>query len=257
MLYKFTGPDGDEPLYGNLAFDQAGNLYGTTVGGGTYDLGTVYELTPSNGGWTESVLWSFTGGNDGNQPLSGVIFDSTGNLYGTTVLGGANRAGNIYELSPSASGWTEKTLYSLNGGYEGYEILGGVAMDQRGYLYSTARFGGTGGAGTAYQLSPSGGGWKYTLMQAFSGIAGPVDTPTLDAAGNVYVTSTFTGGNGSVVKLTPSNGGWNSVTLHSFNGYDGAAPVGGVILDGSGNIYGTAANGGSDGDNGVVFEIKP
>ena len=117
------------------------------------------------------------------------------------------RAGNVYELSPSASGWTEKTLYSLDSGYEGYEILGGVAMDQRGNLYGTARFGRIQGGGTAYQLAPSDGGWTYTLMQAFSGIAGPVDTPTLDAAGNVYVTSTFTGGNGGVFKLTPSNEG--------------------------------------------------
>ena len=257
VLHEFTGADGNEPLYGNLIFDQAGNLYGTTEAGGAHDLGTVYELSPSNGGWTESVLWSFTGGDDGNQPTSGVIFDSAGNLYGTTVFGGTYQAGNVYELSPSGSGWTEKTLYNLEGASDGYEMPGGVAMDQQGNLYGTARFGGTGGGGTAFQLAPSDGGWTFTLMQAFSGIAGPVDTPTLDAAGNVYVTSTFTGGNGGVFKLTPSSGGWNSVTLHSFNGQDGSAPVGSVILDGKGNVYGTTANGGSDGNHGVAFQIKP
>ncbi len=257
VLYQFTGPDGTNPLYGNLVFDQAGNLYGTTEAGGTNGHGTVFELTPSNGGWTESVLWSFTGGDDGDQPTSGVLLDRAGNLYGTTVFGGIDASGNVYELSPSGSEWTETTLYSLNRTYEGYEPIGGVAMDQQGNLYGTAALGGTGGAGTIFQLTPSDGGWRYTLLQTFSGIEGPVDTPTLDAAGNVYVTSTFTGGNGSVVKLTPSNGGWNSTTLHSFNGNDGSAPVGGVILDGSGNIYGTTANGGSQGNNGVVFEVTP
>jgi uncharacterized repeat protein (TIGR03803 family) len=256
VLYEFNGADGDEPLYGNLIFDQAGNLYGTTEAGGAYGAGTVYELTPSNGVWTESVLWSFTGGDDGRAPCSGVTFDSAGNLYGTTVFGGTNQAGNVYELSPSGSGWTEKTLFSLDGVYEGYESIGGVAMDHQGNLYGTARFEGAQGGGTAFQLAPSDGGWTYTLMQAFSGIAGPVDTPTLDAAGSVYVTSTFTGGNGGVFKLTPSNGGWNSATLHSFNGNDGSAPVGGVILETNGNVYGSTANGGTDG-KGVVFEITP
>ncbi len=255
-LHDFNGADGEQPLYGNLIFDQAGNLYGTTQTGGAHGYGTVFELSPSNGGWTESVLWSFTGGDDGNQPGGGPIFDSDGNLYGTTVFGGTNQDGAVFELSPSGSGWTETTLFSLVDSYEGYECIGGVAMDGLGNLYGTARFDGTGGGGTAFQLTPSDGGWTSTIMQAFSGSAGPVDTPTLDASGNVYVTSTYTGGNGGVFKLTLSNGEWISTVLHSFNGSDGAVPVGGVILDADGNIYGTTANGGSDG-KGVVFEITP
>jgi uncharacterized repeat protein (TIGR03803 family) len=256
VLHEFTGADGDQPVYGNLTFDGAGNLYGTTEAGGAHDQGTVYELTPSNGGWTESVLWSFTGGDDGDQPSAGVIVDSAGNLYGTTFMGGAYQAGIVYELSPSGLGWTERTLLSLDGSYQGDEPIGGVAMDQHGNLYGTARLGGTSGGGTAFQLTPSGGAWTYHLMQAFPGIEGPFDTPTLDAAGNVYVTCTWTGGWGSLFELTPLDGGWNSNLLYSFTFGGGSVPVGSVLLDANGNIYGTASSGGGDG-KGVVFEITP
>jgi len=256
VLHEFTGADGDQPDYGNLIFDPAGNLYGTTEAGGAHDQGTVYELMPSNGGWTESVLWSFTGGDDGDQPSAGVILDSAGNLYGTTFMGGAYQAGNVYELSPSGSGWTETTLLSLDGSYQGDETIGGVAMDQHGNLYGTTRLGGSGGGGTAFQLAPSGGGWTFNLMQAFSGIEGPFDTPILDAAGNVYVTCTWTGGWGSVFELTPLHGGWNSNLVHSFTFSGGSVPVSSVLLGANGNIYGTATSGGGD-SKGVIFEITP
>jgi uncharacterized repeat protein (TIGR03803 family) len=257
VLHYFYSTDGAYPGYGKLIFDRSGNLYGTTGSGGANGLGTVFELTPSNGSWTETVLYSFSSDADGYLPYSGVIFDSTGNLYGTTQNGGPNGNGTVYELSPTGSGWTKSILLSFGGGNQGGGPRGGVIMDAQGNLYgSTASLGPQGG-GTAYQLSPSNGQWNYTLLAGLPAAAeGPWDSPTLDAAGNVYLTSYQALGNGAVVEVTPSDGGWQLNTLHAFSGSDGAWPTGSVILDASGNIYGTASIGGND-NNGVIFEITP
>jgi uncharacterized repeat protein (TIGR03803 family) len=240
--------DGAAPAFGDLTFDQAGNIYGTTAGGGTYYRGVVFKLTPSTGSWTETVLWNFTGGSDGGIPENGVIFDSAGNLYGTTSNYQGSGAGGAYELSPSGSGWTERTLYSLD--LTG-NTLGGVTMDEHGNLYGTT--GGPDGPGGAWELTPSDGTWTFNLLQAFSGSEGPWDTPTLDAEGNVYGSSSFTGrsGQGEVFKLAPSNGGW-IYTSFGFDGSDGAGPTGSVILDADGNIYGTTTVG-----YGEVWEVTP
>lgn len=261
-IYSFDYNGGGYPNNGNLTFDQAGNLYGATAAYGAYGKGTVFKLTSSNGVWMQSVLWSFTGGNDGALPYSTVIFDSAGNLYGTAYAGGAAGDGTVYELSPSGSEWIEKTLYTFTGGYDGYQPIGGVSMDQQGNLYGTTFSGGSPGQGTAFELTPSGGTWSYALLQTFSGYDGPYATPTLDPAGNVYITSTFStldGGNqaGGVFQLTPSNGGWSTSAVYNFSGgNDGDIPAGSVTIDASGNIYGTTVAGGSGGQ-GVVFEITP
>ncbi len=257
LVHSFSGSDGSNPDYGDLIFDSAGNVYGTTYAGGAYGYGTVFELTRSGSGWTETVLYSFTGGDDGFYPENGVAFDSAGNLYGTATYGGTRGAGTVYELSPSGSGWSETTLYSFTGGNDGENPIGSVAVDSRGNLYGTTNDGGSGGNGTAWVLSPSGGNWTLTVVQSFSnGYEGPFATPTLDAAGNVYGTSSFSGeGDGLVFKLTPSGDGW-SYTDYDFNGNDGSILVGGVTIDASGNLYGTAAAGGSR-DFGVVWEITP
>jgi len=257
VLYRFTGgADGGGPAFGDLLLDQAGNLYGTAGSGGSHGQGVVFKLTPSQGSWTESVLWNFTGGSDGGFPQAGVISDNAGNLYGTTYSGGDHFAGNVYQLSPSGSGWTNKNLYSFTGNSDGSSPVGGLAMDAQGNLYGTTPVGGPGGGGTAYELSPSGGAWTFTLLQGFTGYEGPYDAPTLDAAGNVYGSSAFTDGSGQIFKLTPSAGGWSYTAVHNFNGNDGSAPVGNVIFDANGNMYGTTAEGGSFGD-GVVWEITP
>lgn len=211
VLYNFNnGSDGGNPYLGDLTFDQAGNIYGTAAGGGAYGYGVVFKLTHSGGGWTESVLWNLTGGGDGANPYSGVIFDSTGNLYGTAAYGGLGY-GTVYELSPSQSGWTEKTLYVFTGQDQG-NAVGGVTMDANGNLYGTT--GGVEGLGEAYELSLSNGNWVFSLLQSFNGYEGPFDTPTLDSQGNLYGTSAFTGGNGEVFKLTPSDGRWIYTHLH-------------------------------------------
>lgn len=256
VLYSFTGStDGAGPAYGNLILDQAGNLYGTTPYGGDNDLGVVFKLTPSNGGWTESVLWAFDGYIGGENPFSGVIFDSAGNLYGTTSYGGTYAAGTVFELSPSGSGWTEQTLASVN--FSDSYTCGNVVMDGQGNMFGTSGCGYYGGPGGIFELTPSNGGWTFTTLQPLSGARGPYDTPTLDAAGNVYGTSSLTGvnGDGEVFKLTPSNGGWIYTSV-SFDGSNGSTPVGGVVLDAAGNAYGTASHGGAHG-SGTVWEITP
>jgi uncharacterized repeat protein (TIGR03803 family) len=256
-LYRFLGgSDGSGPAYGDLTFDPSGNLYGTTLAGGLNTCGgacgVVFKLTRSGNSWTESVPYLFTGGNDGGSPFSGVIFDNAGNLYGTAYYGGAQFLGTAYELIPSGSGWTEKTLTDFSGG--GGSPLGGLTFDPKGNLYGTGFAG-----GTAFELMPSGGNWIYSLLYTFNGFDGPFGSPTLDASGNVYGTNA-TGGaydQGFIFKLTPSNGGWTFTDLYDFTGgNDGGFPVSNVIFDANGNLYGTTFLGGASGE-GVVWQFKP
>jgi uncharacterized repeat protein (TIGR03803 family) len=268
ILYRFTGrADGASPA-GALVFDRAGNIYGTAGAGGNLvtcgdGCGVVFKLTPSNGSWTESVLYNFTGVPDGMEPTSGVIFDNSGNLYGTTFLGGIEGGfwgvygnGTVFELSPSESGWTEKILCQFQGGCEGANPQGGLIIDSAGNLFGT-----TFQTPTAFMLTPSGGNWNYSLLRAFSYSGdGPEDSLFRDAAGNLYGTTSSDGAYyyGTVFELTPSGGGWTYTDLHDFSGApdDGAQPGGNVIRDANGNLYGTTTRGGAN-DLGVVFEITP
>jgi uncharacterized repeat protein (TIGR03803 family) len=257
VLYHFGGvADGNYPG-GDLLFDAAGNIYGTTEYGGsecggTSYCGTVYELIPSGSGWSEDILYEFTNENVA-IPLAGVIFDDAGNLYGMT----SNAAGAVYELMRSGSGWTESTLFEF--GYEGggYSPARGLIFDPLGHLYGTAQFGGTNGAGTVFELMSLGGSWNASTLFNFTGGGAPRDSLVRDASGNLYGTTCFGGvhNSGTVFKLTPSGGGWTETDLHDFSGDgDGYCPMGNVILDAQGNIYGTACEGGSEG-YGTVFEI--
>ncbi len=268
-LYRFGGGnDGANPYGADIIFDQAGNIYGTTYNGGTGacagGCGTVYKLTPSNGSWTESVLYSFTQGGDGQHAWGGVIFDPSGNLYGTTVYGGAYGYGAIYKLTPSGSGWTESILYSFNGGTDGANPYAGLISDQAGNLYGATGFAGSGNGGTAFELASSGGGWAFNVLYSFTGAsgqfaAGPVANLAFDTAGNLYGTTHGDGpyNYGTVFKLTPASGSWNYSSLHDFTGgVDGGYPRSNIIFDKNGNMYGTAAGGGTM-NYGVVFEITP
>jgi uncharacterized repeat protein (TIGR03803 family) len=265
VIYSFKGgADGANPGYGNLAFDQEGNIYGTTTSGGdTKPLGpckggcgTVFELSPSDGGWNENIVHVFTG-NDGDEPLSGVVLDQTGNLYGTTFAGGEGscNCGTVYELTHSGSGWTESLLYSFTGGSDGDTPDGGLIFDPSGNLYGT-----TSNIATAFELTPSGGTWIYSLLYAFGYFdlqCGPRANLAMDGAGNLYGTTTCTVPNGTVFKLTPSNDGtWTYTLLHGFTGPDGEYPQCNVVIDANGNLYGTTVAGGFDGV-GVVWEITP
>ncbi|MFZ0312829.1 MAG: choice-of-anchor tandem repeat GloVer-containing protein [Candidatus Korobacteraceae bacterium] len=260
VLYRFTGgSDGATPGYGNLLFDQAGNLYDAATYGGldgrycSTGCGVVYELTHSSQGWTENVLYSFTSGDDGATPFSGLIFDSAGNLYGT------NYFGTVYELTPSQSGWSEQTLYNL--GFS--EPYGGVVFDSAGNLFGGDQFGGENGGGSVYELTPGNSGWTYNLLFSCNYGQGPEDSLVLDSSGNIYGTSysndppSFYG---EVFELSPANGGWNINYLHAFDYDDGAIPVGAVVRDSTGTLFGTTAGGGNNGCDfgcGVIWEITP
>jgi uncharacterized repeat protein (TIGR03803 family) len=267
------GDDGTYPHSG-VIFDGSGNLYGVTPGGGDYKDGTVYELTPNpSGGWTEKILHSFNG-QDGSSPDSRPIFDASGNLYGATNFGGGTSSacqfgcGVIFELTPAADGtWTEKTVHNFTkNSQDGNAPATGLMIDAAGNLYGATSGGAAYNWGSVFELTPlAGGGWKETVLHNFTsnGIDGNNPTGPLvrDAAGNLYGTTSNGGayGDGTVFKLTPTaHGAWKETILHSFNpnGTDISTPNAGVVLDGSGNLYGTAEGGGTYGYGGV-FEITP
>lgn len=276
VLYRFTGgSDGGTPENGNLVFDQSGNLYGTTAFGGTGCIdgtngcGTVFELMPSGGGWAEEVLYQFTGGSDGQEILAGVTFDKMGNLYGTASDGGNLECGIGYgcgiafQLTPSGSGWTKNTIYTFQGGTDGYTPQAGLIFDGSGNLYGATRNGGSGfgDGGAVFELAPSDGGWTISALYGLSGPqgGGPVDSLALDTAGNLYGTTYEDGAHfyGNVFKLTRSGGGWTYSSLYDFTGgTDGGVPYCSPVLDSRGNLYGTTYYDGANGE-GVVFEIAP
>ncbi len=262
--YAFNGSNGANP-FARVVFDHAGNLYGTTFDGGN-GSGLVYELTPSGGSWTENILDNFTGcsgcGPAPANPFAEVVFDQSGNLYGTTWDGGVSGVGTVFQLAPSASGWTEKPLYTFQGGSDGAEPAAGLIFDNLGNLYGATLSGGPGGrlGGNVFELTPAGDGYAFKVLYGLSGNGGPYASLTMDAEGNLYGTTVADGAYlaGSVFKLTPMGGGaWRYTSLHDFTGgSDGSTPQSTLVFDSSGNLYGTAAYGGAHG-NGVVFEITP
>jgi uncharacterized repeat protein (TIGR03803 family) len=284
VLYSFCSlsgcTDGAFPYYGSLVFDTAGNLYGTTIEGGTsgsgcngFGCGTVFELTPGgNGLWTETVLWSFSGGADGGQPHYGLSLDAAGNLYGTTLYGGSHPStcgglgcGVALELTPGTNGqWTETVLYnfcSAKNCSDGAGPSAGLVFHGRN-LYGTAG-GGANGVGVVFRLAPGNGRWTETVLYNFCGAnhcadgGGPGGGLIFDAGGNIYGTTlgggvkdgcAHQGGCGTAFKLTPHAGGkWSRTTLHRFtnNGKDGTQPLAGLVLD-AGNLYGTTQYGGTE-----------
>jgi len=196
VLHSFhrNGTDGYTPQ-ASLIFDAAGNLYGTTVDGGTYRGGTVFELTPqAGGGWTETVLHSFhRNGTDGASPYAGLVLDAAGNLYGTTVDGGTYGRGAVFELTPEAGGgWTEQVLHNFGNGTDGAFPYAGLVLDAAGNLYGTTCQGGTHGRGAVFELTPqAGGGWTDKVLHSFDPTDGyyPEAGLIFDAAGNLYGTT--------------------------------------------------------------------
>jgi uncharacterized repeat protein (TIGR03803 family) len=268
-LHVFTGgTDGEAPI-GDLIFDNAGNMYGVTFGGGQGrcpggdGCGIVYELTPSSGGWTETILYRFAGTPDGGTPYAGLVLDESGNLYGTTSRGGTANLGTVFQLVPSGPGWTENVLYSFQGQSDGSHPRSSLIFDQSGNLYGTTQDGGPGGGGTVFELAPSGGGWRYSLIFGLAGNSGPIGSLTLKD-GALYGTTYSDGANGqgSVFKLIRAGGVWTYTSLHDFvGGSDGAFPQSSVAFDSNGNLFGTASAGGNTvgctGGCGVVWEIMP
>jgi uncharacterized repeat protein (TIGR03803 family) len=252
VLHSFTGGDDGGTIWSGLLLDAKGNLYGTTFYGGVNHGGTVFELSPGGGGiWTETTLWSFDGA-DGTASTAGVVFDASGNLYGTTETGGGPYSyGVVYELSSQQDGtWKETVLHTFHTGDYGGSPYAGVTIDSAGNLYGT-------GPGGVYELSPGSGGWTYDVLHEFcvgndgcEAFAGVIR----DAAGNLYGTTQLGGsdkkdcggGCGTVYRLHPKpDGGWQETILHNFTaGSDGDSPgTGALIMDKLGNLYGTTETG--------------
>jgi uncharacterized repeat protein (TIGR03803 family) len=246
----------------DLTLDGSGNLYGTTQVDSTGFDGEVFELSPQ-GGWKETVLYSFYYSKGVGFPTGGPIFDGKGNLYGSAYYGPNHTPGAVYELSPQAnSPWTLTVLSSGLTNEPGSRLT----FDSSGNLYGNM---GAGNSGAIFQLSPtSNGSWKETTVHSFSSGsdgANPQGPVIIDASGNLYGATSWggTGCNqnlcGTVYTLTPQSGGtWKETILHYFeSATDGSEPAGSVFLDSSGNLYGTTYHGGSRYGYGTVYEITP
>jgi uncharacterized repeat protein (TIGR03803 family) len=276
VLYNFSGlADGKQPG-STVVADSAGNLYGTTSAGGI-GAGTVFQLVPPTGGsttWTEKTIYTFSGGSDGGIPVAGVVFDSAGNLYGTTKKGGNGAFGTVFKLAPPTGGstaWTESVLYSFTNGPDGRNPTASLAVDGSGRIYGTTVIGGRNqngqaAQGTVFQLvppPPGGTSWGENVLYTFSGGSdggGPASRLTLDSSGSVYGTTKAGGNNGvgTVFELSPpvpGGSGWTEQVLYSFAGNgDGQTPIGGVTFDQGGNLWGTTIYGGTFG-RGTVFRL--
>jgi uncharacterized repeat protein (TIGR03803 family) len=262
VLHTFSGSGKNAwgPEAG-VVMDASGNLYGTTVFGGSSGSGAAFKLTLIDGVWKQTVIHNFAAyESDGNQPVAGVTLDSAGNVYGTTENGGSDHAGTIFEISPNGSGgYTQKTIHSFKQSDGGYP-MGNVIIDSVGNLYTLTGIGGTIGEGTLVELSPkTGGGWTETVLYNFSDIPGPY--LTVDASGNFY--GIAGGGNnnqGVIWKISPTaEGTYTEQVLYDICTETacaiGTGPVN-VVLDAAGNIYGTNYAGGAY-TYGTAFELSP
>jgi hypothetical protein len=289
ILYSFQGTDGSFP--GQLTFDAAGNIYGSAGSGGAFG-GNIFRLSlAADGGWTETTLYSFTGGTDGGSDYRGVVVDGQGNLFGVTFVGGTAlcRCGTIFELSPTASGaYTYQLLYSFTDFSDGGYPLS-LIIDARGNLYATTQAGGTNisnincgsGCGAIFELSPptaQGGTWTPVPLYDFQGWGDGV-TPeglVLDNAGNLYGFAELGGdegdtncygahGCGTAFRLSPnSDGSWTFSVIYTFKPTDGAQPLSAPVFDAAGNLYGAGIAGGKNcpwstifPGCGAIFELSP
>ncbi len=276
LLYSFNGTTLGGP-YGMIA-DASGNLYGVTSPTTGQKYGGVFRLNKGPAGhWNLTTIYAFRGASDGESPV-GLVFDSAGNLYGTTAYKGGERncsCGTVFELTPTTSGpWKETTLYSFKGGDDGAMPFAGLARDSAGNLYGTTSTGGQYNTGTVFEISPiTGGGWSESILYEFRGGSDgifPEDPLTLDQDGNIYGVTRIGGGLGScleaygcgtVFELTLSSGVWTESVPYTFTGVgDGGVPIGGLVLDQHGDLYGEANRGGDlsvcGGTGcGVVFEL--
>jgi uncharacterized repeat protein (TIGR03803 family) len=265
VLFSFGGTtdfDGCRPDAALIA-DAAGNLYGTTSLGGEYGIGTIFQLIPGSSGWTEKILYSFGSyDTDGFRPEGTLVFDSSGNLYGTTYGGGIYNSGTVFELRHTPTGaWHETLLYSFQGSGDVVFVSGNLALDSSGNLYGTTALGGD-YAGTVFELPSLGDGkWNEKFIYTFDANGAEGTNPNsviLDSAGNLYGT-TSTGGahdGGNVFRLSPtSEGRWEWGDLYSF--VQNSEPVGSLAFDSAGNLYGVTSQDGLGYFGGSTFELTP
>ena len=259
-LYNFTGGNGFGPI-GGLIADANGDLFGATSSGGAHVLyGAVFELDKTASGYNYSPLYSFTGGADGGLPLSDLIADANGDLFGMSTVGGANGGGTVFELVKTASGYNFSVVWSLtSSGPLGSEPIGKLAIDAGGDLFGETTGSGAGGHGEVFELVKTASGYSYSTLVTFNGANG--DSPNggliADANGDLFGVTVAGGanGDGTVFELVKSASGYTLSTVYSFTGgADGGVPKGGLIADANGDLFGVTGNGGANGD-GTVFEL--
>lgn len=260
VVHEFTGgTDGAYPQ-GGLVRDTGGNFFGTTTAGGSSNNGTVFGFTAAG---KEAVLYSFAGGTDGAVPQAGLTLDAAGNLYGTTSAGGLHGNGTVFKITRPAKGgkWIETVLYNFGTGPDGSVPVASVAFDKSGNLYGTTSAGGTSGNGTIFELVPSGSSWTETILHNFEDAddgAVPYGGLISDASGNFYGSATEggTGGGGTIYELTPDAGAWTFTVIYSNPGWGISGSFRNLILDASGNLYGTTHCDGAN-NAGTVYKLSP
>jgi len=262
VLYSFAGcQQATQTPKGTLTFDRFGNLYGVLQG--FFTSGSIYRLSKSAAGaWSESIIHSFSDAE--GLPNPDLTWDSNGNLYGTTQLDSTGFSGEVFELSPQTDGsWKETVIYPFYYNKEGGFPVGGPIFDSKGNLYGANYFGPNNSAGAVYELSPQANGpWTLTILSA--GVThGPSSRLTFDSSGNLYGTKgDGFNDNGAIFQLSPRSGGhWQQKTVHAFSsGSDGSRPVGPLLFDSGGNLYGATFSGGT-GCNfslcGTVYKLSP
>src|SRR6266550_1741752 len=269
VIFSFEEEEG-EYADTDLETDSAGNIYGTTVLGGEFGGGTVFQLSRTPNGWEHTVLYSLTGGADGGEPYKGVTIDRRGNLYGTAVTGGSGGCeggcGVVYKLTKSGGTWNQIVIHAFTGGDDGSGPGARVTVDRSGDVYGMAPTGGANGLGTIYKIHPHAGSWVFQVIHTFTG----GDDGTTGSAGRMllqhgrlYGAATAGGlyGSGVVFELTPpaaaAVGEWDFRVLYSFHGQpDGSFPYGALLSGPLGKIYGTTYYGGENGI-GAVYELSP
>jgi uncharacterized repeat protein (TIGR03803 family) len=276
VLYSFQGyPDGQSPV-GGVVVDKTGNVFGTTAFGGldpyclngnqVVGCGTVFELSPSGSSYAEAIVHSFSAGTDGDQPSASPIEDKNGNLFVTALYGGEFGFGTLAELTPAASSYQEKRVYSFASGADGgYPYAG--PFEKNGIIYATTfEGGGAGGPGAlvAFKASFLAETYVYGFKGSPSDGAYPTSSLVADSTGALYGTTDYggtlctpsSGSCGTVFKFVPAHLGGTESVLWSFNGQNGMTPTSSVVVDKSGNIYGTTDYGGGAG-LGVVYKLSP
>ncbi|MBZ5572433.1 MAG: hypothetical protein LAO09_11220 [Acidobacteriia bacterium] len=270
VLYTFSDPNNGTYPSGKIVVDDVGNLYGTTVeGGGTgcygYGCGVVFQLSSNSGVWTETVLFRLSG-RRGCCPEGGLVRDPVGNLLGVASGGGSGGLGSLFELSQGQNGWAASLLHTFHSAQRGAIPQGALVADASGNLFGTTQSGGAHAMGSVFEIDSNG---KQSVLYSFAGGKdgqSPYSKLVFDTAGNLYGTTLYggdtnceTSGCGTVFEISPGPGGtWTGKIIHAFNGTDGSHPIGGLVFDSDGNLYGATSQGGpDDAEGGVIFQLTP